>query len=130
MLKKAGIVVAAATAGLLAVAPLAFAGDKGDSDRGSDRGNSTASVRYVDVDAENDSATCAFQNDAQAAAENSGTTNTFALLGAATNVLTQAIAPVTTAAQTVTQIASCNNITFEDNRQDNSSTVEDSLNNG
>ena len=30
MLKKAGIVVAAATAGLLAVSPLAFAGDKGD----------------------------------------------------------------------------------------------------
>ena len=29
MLKKAGIVVAAATAGLLAVSPLAFAGDKG-----------------------------------------------------------------------------------------------------
>ena len=30
MLKKAGIVVAAAAAGLLAVSPLAFAGDKGD----------------------------------------------------------------------------------------------------
>ena len=31
MLKKAGIVVAAAAAGLLAVSPLAFAGDKGES---------------------------------------------------------------------------------------------------
>lgn len=30
MLKKAGIVVATAAAGLLAVSPLAFAGDKGD----------------------------------------------------------------------------------------------------
>jgi hypothetical protein len=30
VLKKAGIVVAVATAGLLAVSPLAFAGDKGD----------------------------------------------------------------------------------------------------
>jgi hypothetical protein len=30
VLKKAGIVVAAAAAGLLAVSPLAFAGDKGD----------------------------------------------------------------------------------------------------
>ena len=30
MLKKAGIVVAAAAAGLLAISPLAFAGDKGD----------------------------------------------------------------------------------------------------
>ncbi|MHA6628772.1 hypothetical protein ACU61A_25310 [Pseudonocardia sichuanensis] len=34
MLKKAGIVVAAAAAGLLAVSPLAFAGD-GDDDHGS-----------------------------------------------------------------------------------------------
>ena len=34
MLKKAGIVVAAAAAGLLAVSPLAFAGDKGDYDHG------------------------------------------------------------------------------------------------
>jgi hypothetical protein len=33
VLKKAGIVVAAATAGLLAVSPLAFAGDKGDDHR-------------------------------------------------------------------------------------------------
>jgi hypothetical protein len=32
VLKKAGIVVATATAGLLAVSPLAFAGDKGDDD--------------------------------------------------------------------------------------------------
>ena len=32
MLKKAGIVVATAAAGLLAVSPLAFAGDKGDHD--------------------------------------------------------------------------------------------------
>lgn len=32
MLKKAGIVVAAAAAGLLAVSPLAFAGDKGHDD--------------------------------------------------------------------------------------------------
>lgn len=38
MLKKAGIVVAAAAAGLLAVSPLAFAGDKGD-DHGHDGGN-------------------------------------------------------------------------------------------
>lgn len=37
MLKKAGIVVAAAAAGLLAVSPLAFAGDKGhDYDHGTD----------------------------------------------------------------------------------------------
>ena len=34
MLKKAGIVVAAAAVGLLAVSPLAFAGDKGDPGHG------------------------------------------------------------------------------------------------
>lgn len=34
MLKKAGIIVAAAAATLLAVSPLAFAGDKGDDDWG------------------------------------------------------------------------------------------------
>lgn len=34
MLKKAGIVVAAAAAGLLAVSPLAFAGDKGEHGHG------------------------------------------------------------------------------------------------
>lgn len=36
MLKKAGIVVATAAAGLLAVSPLAFAGDKDDRDRDHD----------------------------------------------------------------------------------------------
>ena len=39
MLKKAGIVVAAVTAGLLAVSPLAFAGDKG-GDNGNDKSHS------------------------------------------------------------------------------------------
>jgi hypothetical protein len=41
VLKKAGIVVAAAAAGLLAVSPLAFAGDKDDHDghRGHDKSN-------------------------------------------------------------------------------------------
>lgn len=39
MLKKAGIVVAAAAAGLLAVSPLAFAGDKGDHGHHHDGGD-------------------------------------------------------------------------------------------
>jgi hypothetical protein len=45
VLKKAGIVVAAAAAGLLAVSPLAFAGDKGD-----DHGSRHASEANVIAD--------------------------------------------------------------------------------
>ncbi|WP_300008542.1 hypothetical protein [Pseudonocardia sp.] len=51
MLKKAGIVVAAAAAGLLALSPLAFAGDKGD-DHGHHHGSSS-----VDVDENSNNAT-------------------------------------------------------------------------
>ncbi len=49
MLKKAGIVVAAAAAGLLAVSPLAFAGDKDDHDGhdGHDRGHGKTKVEDV-----------------------------------------------------------------------------------
>ena len=47
MLKKAGIVVAVTAASVLAVSPLAFAGDKGDHGRGDhDRGG--AQVNNVD----------------------------------------------------------------------------------
>ncbi len=54
MLKKAGIVVAAAAAGLLAVSPLAFAGDKGHDVKGYDGhdGGDTA-VNSVDDDSTN-----------------------------------------------------------------------------
>ena len=51
MLKKAGIVVAAAAAGLLAISPLAFAGDKGD-DYGH-HGGGDATVNSVSDDSEN-----------------------------------------------------------------------------
>ncbi|GAA3059783.1 hypothetical protein GCM10010464_25450 [Pseudonocardia yunnanensis] len=128
MLKKAGIVVAAATAGLLAVAPLAFAGDKGDSDRGSDRGNDNASVRVVDVDSEYDGAACYMGNDAAVTNDNAGTSNSFSLLGAAANALSQVVAPVTAPIQAIAPIASCNNITFEDNSTDNDTSIQRSLN--
>lgn len=48
MLKKAGIVVAAAAAGLLAVSPLAFAGDKGDYDHGHGHGHHSAQVNNAE----------------------------------------------------------------------------------
>ncbi|MDN5749102.1 MAG: hypothetical protein L0H64_11390 [Pseudonocardia sp.] len=50
MLKKAGIVVAAAAAGLLAVSPLAFAGDTGHDHHGHDGDNT---VNSVNDDSEN-----------------------------------------------------------------------------
>ena len=50
MLKKAGIIVAAAAAGLLAVSPLAFAGDKGDYDHHS---HGDTAVNSVEDDGDN-----------------------------------------------------------------------------
>lgn len=51
MLKKAGILVAATAAGLLAVSPLAFAGDKGGWDGDHDGGrNNDRQVNRVDND--------------------------------------------------------------------------------
>lgn len=44
MLKKAGIVVAAGAATLLAVSPLAFAGDTGDNGKGGDRQSGAANI--------------------------------------------------------------------------------------
>jgi hypothetical protein len=51
VLKKAGIVVAAAAAGLLAVSPLAFAGDKGDYDHGHHHGGTAVENTNNAVDA-------------------------------------------------------------------------------
>jgi hypothetical protein len=53
VLKKAGIVVAAAAAGLLAVSPLAFAGDKGDYDHG--HGHHGSSIENENSNSENSS---------------------------------------------------------------------------
>lgn len=52
MLKKAGIVVATATAGLLAVSPLAFAGDYGDDDHDGDHGDDRDSSSFCEQDNE------------------------------------------------------------------------------
>jgi hypothetical protein len=55
VLKKAGICVAAVAAGLLAVSPLAFAGDKGDHGYG-DGGDGDRQVNRVDSDRESEQA--------------------------------------------------------------------------
>jgi hypothetical protein len=54
VLKKAGIVVATAAAGLLAVSPLAFAGDKDDHDHGRDH-DDKKKVKVEDVNHIDDS---------------------------------------------------------------------------
>jgi hypothetical protein len=55
VLKKAGIVVATAAAGLLAVSPLAFAGDKDDHDNDHDHDGRHKKVKVEDVNHYDDS---------------------------------------------------------------------------
>jgi hypothetical protein len=67
VLKKVGIVAAVATAGVLALSPLAFAGDKdghGDRDRG---GNQTNSFSFEDESVERNQVNlCSFDQEATA----------------------------------------------------------------
>jgi hypothetical protein len=131
VLKKAGIVVAAAAAGLLALSPLAFAGDKGDHDHGGVM--PPAPVTQVE-NTTSRSPECTF--DAQA--DNSVTQDAEggdSLLGGVAGLAANTAAPVN--GQTQAPVGSCNNIedlvdvNVEDNFQDNdeeTSTVEDSNN--
>jgi len=98
VLKKAGIVVAAAATGLLALSPLAFAHES----------HGSGDVTYTNVEEGNLSNDCDFSQEgpdvlATATGGNSG------LLGLG-NLVTQAVVPVT--AQT--QAANCNNIGISD----------------
>lgn len=138
MLKKAGIVVATAAAGLLAVSPLAFAGDLGyhhDRDHGhghnGDHGSSY-SKSYTEVNDHSPSCNSAPQTvgnyNPQSA---SGVASPLlGIIGVAAN----AAAPVTTQLQT--PILSCNNlqdianIDVHDNFQDNSKSITSHSNNG
>ena len=136
MLKKAGIVVAAAAAGLLAVSPLAFAGEghhKGD-DKGHHKADHKADHKSYSKQDDHSttydhSPTC---QSAPQAADNSvnqaaSTSSPLAaLLGLAANVA----APIN--AQTQAPILSCNNIedlvdvNVRDNFQDNSKNIDKS----
>ena len=53
MLKKAGIVVAASAVSVLAISPLAFAGDKGDHDRGGRHDRDSTQVNRIDNERSN-----------------------------------------------------------------------------
>jgi hypothetical protein len=111
VLKKAGIVVAAAAAGLLAVSPLAFAGEMGDhGDKGHhhDKGDHKSYSKHDDHSTKYDhSPQCigapqkAVINNPQTA---DGATGLLALLGIGANVL----GPVTPQLQA--PILSCNNL--------------------
>ncbi len=94
MLKKAGIVVAVAAAGVLAVSPLAFAGEKTG---GYDHGHGHSTTAY--------SPTCSFGNSSEAGTKQKATGST-ALLGLLSTAA-NAAAPVTTQANA--PIGSCNN---------------------
>ncbi|WP_214403275.1 hypothetical protein [Pseudonocardia lacus] len=89
MLKKAGIVVAIAATGLLAVSPLAFADD------------------FTNVESGNVSNDCAFGQAGPEIAQN--LTGGSSLLGVA-GLVTGAVAPVTTQ----TQAANCTNVNVSD----------------
>jgi hypothetical protein len=134
VLKKAGIVVAAAAAGLLAVSPLAFAGEghyKGD-DKGHHKADHKADHKHYSKTTNNTttydhSPTC---QSAPQAADNSVnqaasvSSPLAALLGLAANVA----APIN--AQTQAPILSCNNledlvdVNVSDNFQDNSRNID------
>jgi hypothetical protein len=131
VLKKAGIVVATAAAGLLAVSPLAFAGDKGSDhgDKGYHHGHdgghgSSYSKNYDPTYDHSPSCNAAPQSvgNYQPQSASGVTSPLIGILGVAANVA----APVTTQLQT--PILSCNNlqdianVDVHDNFQDNSST--------
>jgi hypothetical protein len=130
VLKKAGIVVATAAAGLLAVSPLAFAGDLGyhhDRDHGhghnGDHGSSY-SKSYTEVNDHSPSCNAAPQTVGNNLPQSAtGVASPLVgILGIAANVA----APVTTQLQA--PILSCNNlenianVNVHDNFQDNSQT--------
>jgi hypothetical protein len=102
VLKKAGIVVAVAAAGVLAVSPLAFAGEKGgDMDHGHGHGHGHGHANHSKTV---NSPTCTFENGSDSRSEQDVESNS--LLGAAA-LATNVTAPVTT--QGNAPIGSCNN---------------------
>ncbi|WP_214403276.1 hypothetical protein [Pseudonocardia lacus] len=109
MLKKAGIVVAVAIAGLVSVSPLAFATEgHDDHDRGHGHHHSAPrDIDYTNVEEGNLRNDCAFgQAGPQVRSSASGGSS---LLGVA-NLVTDIVAPIT--AQT--QLLNCNNINVSD----------------
>jgi hypothetical protein len=89
VLKKAGIVVAAAAAGLLAVSPLAFAGDKGD-DWGHHHGGDHA-VNSVSDDSETVGLVNVTDNEVNVPVQACNNDVSVAVIGGAANDVTGAL---------------------------------------
>jgi hypothetical protein len=111
MMKKAGIIVAAAAAGLVALTPFAFAtGSHHESPR---------DVNYSNVEDGNVTNDCEFGQEGPAVAQD--LTGGSSLLGAA-DLVTGAVAPIT--AQT--QAGNCTNLNFDDLVDSNSNNTDES----
>jgi len=131
VLKKAGIVVAAAAAGLLALSPLAFAHDGGDN--GGSPQTPPTTVVVEEGDTTSRSPECTFDAAADNSVDQEGVGGG-SLLGLG-GLVANTAAPVN--AQTQAPILSCNNIEdilsteTTDNSEDNDVTresIEDSFN--
>ena len=122
MLKKTGIVVAAATAGLLALSPLAFAHDEGGYDEADKKDHSVSEPAVVNQESTSRMVECDFEqeNDNSIEQEGVGGDSLLGLGGPVTNLGT----PLNTNLQAAVPIDSCNNL--EDN--DETTSVEDSFN--
>ena len=121
-MKKAGIIVAAAAAGLVALTPFAFA-NNGHHESSSD-------VNYSNVEDGNVTNDCEFGQEGPAIAQDLTGGNSLAGVAGA---VTGAVAPITTQ----TQLGNCTNLNFDDlvdsdsNNETRTSTrteVEDSFN--
>jgi hypothetical protein len=110
VLKKAGILVAVAAAGVIAITPFAFAGN-GHHESSSD-------VNYTNVEDGNVTNDCEFGQEGPAVAQD--LTGGSSLLGAA-DLVTGAIAPITTQ----TQLGNCTNLNFDDLVDSNSNNTDE-----
>jgi hypothetical protein len=110
VLKKAGIILAATTAGVLALSPLAFAGEShhdADKDYGKDHKGSHSKVVENDVNSDNISNDCQFGN--TTGDTNQGLFGGSSLLGAL-SPLTGAVAN----APIQTNLLNCTNVNVSD----------------
>jgi len=98
MMKKAGIIVAAAAAGLVALTPFAFA----NNDH-----HESGETNYSNVEDSNVTNDCEFGQEGPAVAQD--LTGGSSLLGAA-DLVTGAVAPITTQ----TQLGNCTNLNVDD----------------
>jgi hypothetical protein len=109
VLKKAGIILAATTAGVLALSPLAFAGEShhdADKNYGKDHGGHSKVVEN-DVNSENLSNDCQFGN-------TTGDTNQGAFGGSGLLGILAPVTGIVANAPIQTNLLNCNNVNLKD----------------